>query len=127
MTTILIAEDNATNRELLREILEVHGWSVLEACNGREVLCLMERSQPDAVLMDISMPVMDGFATVHQIRQNPRFRSLPVIAVTAYAMRGDREKILGAGFDGYLSKPVNSRSVVEELKRCLNKAEHLSC
>ena len=119
MTTVLIAEDNATNRELLREILQERGCTVLEACNGQEVLCIMEQEQADVVLMDIGMPVMDGYATVRRIRQNPRFASLPVVAVTAFAMQGDRETILSSGFDGYLSKPVNPRSIVEELSRLL--------
>jgi CheY-like chemotaxis protein len=121
MSTVLIAEDNATNRELLREILETRGCTVLEACDGQEVLDLIEHEQPDLVLMDIGMPVMDGYATVRKIRQNPRFASLPVVAVTAYAMQGDREKILTSGFDGYLSKPVNSKSLGDELAARLRK------
>ena len=121
MTTILIAEDNATNRELLREILEARGCAVLEACDGQQALAMIEESQPDLVLMDIGMPIMDGYATVRKIRQNPLFASLPVVAVTAYAMQGDSEKILSSGFDGYLAKPVNSQSLSEELGRLLAK------
>jgi CheY-like chemotaxis protein len=121
MTTILIAEDNATNRELLREILEARGCAVLEACDGQQALSMLEQNPPDLVLMDIGMPIMDGYASVRKIRQNPLFTSLPVVAVTAYAMQGDREKILASGFDGYLAKPVNSRSLAEELDRLLAK------
>ena len=121
MTKILIAEDNAVNRELLRELLEMRGYTVVEACDGEEALRMIEQTQPDLLLLDIGMPVLDGFGVVCKIRENPRFASLPVVAVTAYAMQGDREKILNAKFDGYLSKPVNSTSLAEELDRLLSK------
>jgi two-component system, cell cycle response regulator DivK len=119
MIRILVAEDNAVNRELLRELLETRGYNVVEACNGKEALEMMEQGLPDLLLLDISMPVLDGYATVRKIRENPKLSALPVLAVTAYAMQGDKEKILSAGFDGYLSKPVNSRSLAEELDRHL--------
>ena len=121
MTKILIAEDNAVNRELLRELLEMRGYTVVEACDGEETLRMIEQTQPDLLLLDIGMPVLDGFAVVRKIRENPRMASLPVVAVTAYAMQGDRERILNSNFDGYLSKPVNSRSLAEELDRLLIK------
>ena len=121
MTKILVAEDNAVNREMLRELLETRAYTVVEACDGEEALRMIEQTQPDLLLLDISMPVLDGFAVVRKIRENPLFASLPVVAVTAYAMQGDREKILNAKFDGYLSKPVNSRSLAEELDRLLSK------
>ena len=121
MSKVLIAEDNAVNRELLRELLEMRGYIVVEACDGGEALRMIEQSQPDLLLLDIGMPVLDGFAVVGKIRENPRLAQLPVVAVTAYAMQGDREKILNAKFDGYLSKPVNSQSLAEELDRLLNK------
>jgi len=118
---ILIAEDNAVNRELLRELLEMRGYAVVEACDGEEALRMIDETQPDLVLLDIGMPVLDGFAVARKIRENPRLSSLPVVAVTAYAMQGDREKILNSQFDGYLSKPVNSRFLTEELDRLLVK------
>ncbi len=121
MIKILIAEDNAVNRELLRELLEMRGYVVEEACDGEEALRMIEQSPPDLLLLDIGMPVLDGFAVVRQIRENPRLAPLPVVAVTAYAMQGDREKILNAKFDGYLSKPVNSRCLADELDRLLNR------
>ncbi|MFZ0805864.1 MAG: response regulator, partial [Candidatus Sulfotelmatobacter sp.] len=107
MIRILVAEDNPANRELLRERLEASGYNVTEACNGQEALDMIAQSRPDLLLLDISMPVLDGFATVRKIRENPQLSALPVLAVTAYAMRGDRDKVLNAGFDGYLSKPIN--------------------
>jgi len=125
MSNILIAEDNAVNRELLRELLEMRGHTVTEACDGEEALRMIEQTQPDLLLLDIGMPLLDGFGVVQQIRENPRFGSLPVVAVTAYAMQGDREKILSSKFDGYLSKPVNARSLEEELDRLLSEpADH---
>jgi CheY-like chemotaxis protein len=123
MIKVLIAEDNAVNRELLRELLELRGYTVLEACDGKEALHIIEQAQPELLLLDIGMPVMDGFAVIRRIRENPRLARLPVVAVTAYAMRGDREKILNSGFDGYLSKPVNARSLAEELNRLLDKRD----
>ena len=121
MIRILVAEDNAVNRELLRELLEARGYSVSEACDGQEALHMIEQSLPELLLLDIGMPVLDGFAVIRKIRENPRLAPLPVVAVTAYAMRGDREKILSSGFDGYLSKPLNPSSLTQELDRLLTK------
>jgi CheY-like chemotaxis protein len=120
MSKILIAEDNPVNRELLRELLEMRGHTVAEACDGEEALRIVEQSQPDLLLLDIGMPVLDGFGVIRKIRENPRFASMPVVAVTAYAMQGDREKILSSKFDGYLSKPVDARSLAKELERVLS-------
>jgi CheY-like chemotaxis protein len=121
MTRVLVAEDNAVNRELLRELLEAHGYTVIEACDGQEALDRIGQSRPDLLLLDINMPVLDGFATVRRIREDPALSKLPVLAVTAYAMQGDREKIIKSGFDGYLSKPVNARLLAAELDRHLGK------
>jgi two-component system cell cycle response regulator DivK len=121
MSNVLIAEDNPVNRELLRELLESRGYSVIEASDGQEALRLIEESHPDILLLDLDMPVLDGFATVRRIRANPAVAALPVLAVTAYAMQGDREKVLRSGFDGYLSKPIQSRLLFEELERLLGK------
>ena len=121
MPTVLIAEDNAVNRELLRELLEARGYAVQEAGDGLQALEMMAEFKPDALLVDLNMPVLDGFATLKKIRQDPRLASLPVMAVTASAMRGDQEKALEAGFDSYLSKPIQSSSLYEELRRILVK------
>ncbi|MGA7927627.1 MAG: response regulator [Candidatus Sulfotelmatobacter sp.] len=117
MTKVLVAEDNPVNRELLRELLETGGYSVIEACNGQEALDMVEQSQPDLLLLDIGMPVLDGFAVMRRIRENPSLATLPVLAVTAYAMRDDRKKILKSGFDGHLSKPINAPDLANELER----------
>ncbi len=121
MIKVLVAEDNPVNRELLRELLELHGYTVLEACDGRGALQMMEHVQPELLLLDIGMPVMDGFAVIRRIRENPRLAKLPVVAVTAYAMREDQQRILDSGFNGYLSKPVKASSLTQELDRVLTK------
>jgi two-component system cell cycle response regulator len=82
---------------------------------------MIEEAPPDLLLLDIGMPILDGFAVVRHIRQDPRVALLPVIAVTAYAMRGDQERVLDSGFDGYLSKPVNPSSLTKEINRLLTK------
>ncbi len=123
MTRVLLAEDNPVNCELLRELLEARGYNVIEAPDGQEALRIIEQAHPDIVLLDIGMPVMDGFAVMRKIRENPSLATLPVLAVTAYAMRGDRERVLNAGFDGYLSKPINPRDLANEIERLLRRPE----
>lgn len=123
MIRVLVAEDNPVNRELLRELLEMRGYTVVEACDGEEALRVIEQTQPDLLLVDIGMPVLDGFGVIGRIRANPRFASLLVVAVTAYAMQSDREKILNSKFDGYLSKPVDSLLLWKELDRLLSSRE----
>jgi CheY-like chemotaxis protein len=124
MKTVLIAEDNPVNRELLRELLEIRGYAVIETSNGQEALEQLQKVQPDILLLDLNMPVLDGFGAIERIRKDPGFSGLPVLAVTAYAMRGDREKILSAGFDGYLSKPIDPIFLQQELQRLLMKETH---
>ena len=117
MKKVLIAEDNPINRELLREILEAHHYEVAEASDGREALAKIVDIGPDVVLLDINMPIMDGFATLKRLKEDPRFSRLPVLAVTAYAMKDDQERILAAGFSSYLSKPINSAALLREVQR----------
>lgn len=119
LKTALVVEDNAVNRELLRELLSVRDFVIEEAENGLEALEMMKRHRPDIVLLDLNMPVLDGFATLRKLREDAELSSLPVLAVTASAMRGDAEKALEAGFDGYLSKPVKAKLLFEELDRLL--------
>jgi CheY-like chemotaxis protein len=123
MTKVLIAEDNEVNRELLRELLEMREYTVLEACNGQEALQLLENAQPDILLLDLSMPVLDGFGTIQRIRQHSKWVKLPVLAVTAFAMQGDREKVLQSGFDGYLSKPIDPAELQRQLSRLVGESQ----
>src|SRR5262249_5377240 len=107
--------------ELLRELLEGRGYTVEEACHGQEALQKIAEARPDVLLLDLSMPVMDGFATIKNIRASAEIATLPVLAVTAFAMRGDQEKTVEAGFDGYLSKPINPSALDEALKKIEEK------
>jgi CheY-like chemotaxis protein len=120
MIKVLMAEDSPVNRELLRELLESQGCEVDEAWDGEEALQRLAQKRPDIALLDIGMPKLDGFGVIKKVRQDPQLADLPVLAVTAYAMRGDREKGLDAGFDGYLSKPVDGRLLFAEMDRLLN-------
>jgi CheY-like chemotaxis protein len=119
MQTIVVAEDNAVNRELIRELLECRGFAVTEACDGEEALKRIAESSPDLVLTDIDMPVLDGFGLVRRIRDDSALCALPVVALTAFAMDGDREKGLMHGFDGYVTKPIDSAVLIGEILRCL--------
>lgn len=119
MKKILVAEDDPANRQLLREILGADGYQVIEAANGREALEKIAEMQPDLVLLDMQMPILDGFAVLRQLRQDPRFANLRVVAVTACAMRGDREKALAAGFDAYITKPIDTRELGAQIVRFL--------
>ena len=94
---------------------------MIEACNGEEALRALEDCKPEILLLDLGMPVLDGYGTVRKIRENPSFATLPVLAVTAYAMQGDKERILSSGFDGYLSKPINPTLLFQELERLLSR------
>lgn len=119
MKRVLVAEDNAVNRELIRELLELRGFEVTEACDGQEALEMMEATLPDILLLDLGMPKLDGFGVIKKVRENPHLAGLPVLAVTAYAMRGDRERVLDAGFDGYLSKPINAADLAKAMESLL--------
>jgi CheY-like chemotaxis protein len=108
METIVVAEDDPSSRELVCEILEGQGYHVVEASNGRDALDQIEKSSPDLLVMDIQMPLIGGLVAIERIRQDQRFAKLRVLAVTAHAMAGDRERILSSGFDGYVSKPIDA-------------------
>ena len=117
---ILVADDSAISRELIREALETEHRRVLEACDGRNALEMIRKSLPDLVLMDIQMPYFDGYAVLEQLRGDARFQDVPVIAVTAYAMQGDRERVLSAGFDGYITKPIEIARLREQVELFLS-------
>lgn len=119
MKKILVAEDNPANRELIREILEAHGYQVVEALDGEEALRKVEETQPNLVLLDIQMPKLDGYSVLYRLRENPRYAHLPVIALTAFAMRGDWEKGLAAGFSAYITKPVTASLLTREIEQFL--------
>lgn len=111
---ILIVEDEEQNMKLLRDLLQVKGYDTLEASNGEEGVLAAFSEQPDLILMDIQMPVKDGIQASREIKASPVTRTIPIIALTAYAMKGDRERISKeGGFDGYMSKPIDIRALLE--------------
>ncbi|HUQ46465.1 MAG TPA: response regulator [Gemmatimonadaceae bacterium] len=111
MTTIAVVEDNADNRLLLQAILD-GVYNLVEYENGTDALAGLEASLPDLVLLDISLPGMDGNEILARIRADARLRKLPVIALTAHAMSGDREKYLAAGFNDYITKPIVDETIL---------------
>lgn len=115
---VLIADDNPRSRELLRTVLQRDGYAVLEYANGTEALAGIQLHRPDLILLDLRMPGQDGFQVLSAVRAIPDLANSPVVALTASAMRGDREQILSAGFTEYLSKPIHVselRQIVAEL------------
>lgn len=106
---ILVVEDNDNNRNLIRDILVYYGYEVLEAKDGAEAVELAVREMPELIFMDIQMPVMDGLTAVKIIRNDLRIKAVKVIALTSFAMKGDRERFLKIGFDDYITKPVDTR------------------
>jgi CheY-like chemotaxis protein len=116
---ILVADDNSDGREMLRDFLQAWGFEVLEASDGQEALAMAEECSPDLMLMDLQMPRMDGFAVIQQLRQDSRFRRLPIVAITAFAMQGDEQRALAAGFNAYVTKPVDFRSLRIQLQHLL--------
>jgi CheY-like chemotaxis protein len=120
MKRILIVDDKATSRELLRTVLEKQGYTVMEAGDGAEALQKARADNPDLILLDLQMPIRDGYEVLSELRQDPRYAALPIVALTASAMQGDREKALAAGFTGYLSKPVSLAHLRNEVQRVLD-------
>jgi len=118
---VLIADDNAVSRELIREILEHDQYEVIEAGDGGEALAKVREHRPDLALLDIQMPVMDGNAVIREIRADPRLSHLPVAALTAYAMQGDRERALAAGFNCYITKPIEIPDFRAQVAKLLGK------
>ena len=117
--TILYVEDNIDNRTLVRRILMAEGYNLLEAVNATEALEILNGTQPDLILMDINMPDMDGYTLTAKIKGMPGFESVPIIALTANVMRGDRERSLEAGCDGYIQKPIDIDMLSEQIERFL--------
>lgn len=116
---ILLIEDNDQNRYLLTFLLEKHGYEVAAAIDGPTGIELADRMRPDLILLDIQLPEMDGYAVARALRRNPALHRIPIVAVTSFAMMGDREKALAAGCDGYLEKPVNPDTFVTDIERHL--------
>ncbi len=119
MANILIIEDNEQNLYLETFILEKHGHAVTAARDGEQGIKLAEETRPALILLDIQLPVMDGYAVAAELRRNPALAHTPIVAVTSYAMAGDRERILAAGCNGYIEKPINTDTFLAEVLACL--------
>jgi CheY-like chemotaxis protein len=123
MKTVLIADDNPASRELLREALESPSLRFIEASDGQEALRKIQSDAPDLVLLDIQMPSLDGFAVLRAVRELDPPSGVRVIALTAFAMESDRQRVLEAGFDGYVSKPISIAGVRAQVERLLSAKE----
>jgi two-component system cell cycle response regulator DivK len=117
---ILVVEDNERNLKLIRDVLQFAGYEIVEASSGEQGVALAQDCEPDLVLMDLQLPQMDGMEALRLLRTSPRTRDVPVVAVTAFAMREDRERAFGAGFDGYLEKPISIRALPEQVRGFLD-------
>lgn len=120
MARILIIEDNEQNLYLATFILEKYGHEVTAARDGDEGIKMASKSQPDLILLDIQLPVMDGYAVAATLRKKTGLKNVPIVAVTSYAMAGDRERILAAGCTGYIEKPINPDTFLNEVIVHLN-------
>ncbi len=118
---ILYVEDNPENRLLIRRILEAEGYTIAEAENAAKALDFVATNKPDLILMDINMPDIDGYTLTAQMKTFPQLFDVPIIALTANVMRGDRERTLAAGCDGYIQKPVDVDELPEQISRYLQK------
>lgn len=116
---ILVIEDNEQNLYLVRYILERNGYEVFTAPDGRSGIEEASSLQPDLILLDIQLPEMDGYAVARNLRRNPALENTPIVAVTSYAMVGDREKVMEAGCDGYIEKPIDPDTFVSQIERHL--------
>lgn len=113
---VLIVEDNEDNRELVVKVLRNKGYEMVEAADGEEALEKAVAERPDLILLDISLPKLDGYEVAKRLKNMEEFQDIPIIAFTAHAMKGDREKVIVAGFEGYISKPINVRELPDQVK-----------
>jgi two-component system cell cycle response regulator DivK len=116
---ILVVEDTEDNRQILRDLLGMAGYDMIEAHDGAEGVSQATEHKPDLILMDIQMPVMDGYEATRQIKANPALKGIPIVAVTSYALSGDEEKARAAGCDGYIAKPYSPRQMLAKVREIL--------
>jgi two-component system, cell cycle response regulator DivK len=120
---ILVVEDQEDNRQILRDLLGTAGYQLVEAANGEEALAVVATQRFDLILMDIQLPVMDGYEATRRIRLNPELKSIPIIAVTSYALVGDEAKALAAGCSAYITKPYSPRALLAKVREYLTLVE----
>ncbi len=116
-STILIVEDNELNMKLFRDLLEAHGYDTLEARNGKDALKLIRDHHPDLIIMDMQLPEVSGLEVTRQIKNDDEIKAIPVVAVTAFAMKGDEEKFRAGGCEAYIAKPISVVQFVDTVKR----------
>ena len=120
---ILIVEDQEDNRAIMRDLLNTAGYKLIEAVDGEEGVRLAQSEHPDLILMDIQLPILDGYEATRRIRALAELKSIPIIAVTSYALSGDEAKALAAGCDSYVAKPFSPRELLAKVREFLPKAE----
>ncbi|MBN2304394.1 MAG: response regulator [Anaerolineae bacterium] len=118
---VLLVDDEPDNVEVILDALEFRGIEAKSATNGQQALDMLKDFTPDLILLDLSMPVMDGWETRQRLEDDPKTQPIPVVALTAHAMMGDRERVLEAGFDGYVSKPISVATFVDDIRSTLKK------
>ncbi len=116
---ILVVEDNQDSRELVVKVLKNKGYQMIEAADGEEALEKAVAEKPDLILLDISIPKIDGYEVAKKLKSDEELKDIPIVALTAHAMKGDREKVIVAGFEGYISKPVNVRELPDQVRSYL--------
>ena len=116
---ILVVEDHADNRQIIRDMLAPTGYEITEVQNGEEALAAIAKQRPDLILMDIQLPVMDGYEATRRIKADPALRSIPIIAVTSYALSGEDKKARDAGCDEYVPKPFSPRHLLAKIRNFL--------
>jgi two-component system cell cycle response regulator DivK len=119
---ILVVEDQEDNRQILRDLLRSADYEMIEAENGEEALTSVAKRRPDLILMDIQLPILDGYEATRRIKADPALRSIPIIAVTSYALSGDEAKARAAGCDDYVTKPYSPRQLLAKLREYLAQA-----
>ena len=121
-TKVLLVEDNAMNSHLVHYVLERDGFLVIDATNAEKAIRLAAGESPDIILMDIQLPGMDGLRATGLLKQDPQTAAIPIVAITAHAMRGDEERIRAAGCEGYISKPINTRELASMVRGYLKSS-----
>jgi two-component system cell cycle response regulator DivK len=116
---ILVVEDQEDNRRILRDLFASAGYDLIEAESGEEALAALRAQRPDLILMDIQLPIMDGYEATRRIRSDPAFNAIPIIAVTSYALAGDEAKALAAGCNAYVTKPYSPRALLAKVREYL--------
>ena len=118
--TVLIVEDNELNMKLFHDLLDAHGYATLQTRNGMEALALAREHRPDLILMDIQLPEVSGLEVTKWIKEDEQLKSIPVVAVTAFAMKGDEEKIREGGCEAYIAKPISVSTFIDTVQRFLD-------